>query len=250
MFSRIQSELALLEREQGLRVLYACESGSRAWGFESIDSDWDVRFIYVRPRNWYLSVFERRDVVEAMLPDDIDLAGWDLKKTLGLLFKSNPSLIEWLASPIVYAQDEAFMADFRALAADYVSDERSFRHYLHMAQGNWRHYLQGEEVPRKKYLYVLRPVYACRWIERGLGPVPMEFDRLRQGVPASADVERQVDNLLAEKRQGVELGMGPRNEALHEFLGGELERFAAVEWPPALPLDEGRLDQFLQRWVG
>lgn len=250
MTTRIQSELATLAREQDLRVLYACESGSRAWGFASLDSDWDVRFIYVRPRDWYLSISERRDVVEAMLPDDIDLAGWDLKKTLGLLLKSNPSLIEWLASPLVYAQDDGFMAEFRALAADYVSEERSFRHYLHMAQGNWRHYLQGEEVPRKKYLYVLRPVYACRWIERGLGAVPMEFDLLRKGVPGSAETEAEVDRLLVEKRQGSELGVGPRISAIHEFLGTELERFTTIEWPVAPPLDEGRLDHFFRRWVG
>jgi predicted nucleotidyltransferase len=249
MFDRIRAELAQLEREQDLRVLYACESGSRAWGFASADSDWDVRFIYVRPRDWYLSIKDRRDVVEAMLPDDIDLAGWDLRKTLGLLLKSNPSLIEWLASPIVYAQDEAFMAEFRALAADYMSDERSFRHYLHMAEGNWRHYLQGEEVPRKKYLYVLRPVYACRWIERGMGPVPMEFERLREGNPAAPEVEAEVDRLLADKRGGSELGGGPRNPALHTFLGSELERFTTVQWPAEPPLDEGRLDEFLRRWV-
>jgi predicted nucleotidyltransferase len=249
MIDRIREELARLEQEENLRVLYACESGSRAWGFASVDSDWDVRFIYIRPTDWYLSIMERRDVVEAMLPDDIDLAGWDLRKTLGLLLKSNPSLIEWLASPFVYAQDEAFMGEFRALAADYMSDERSFRHYLHMAEGNWRHYLQGDEVPRKKYLYVLRPVYACRWLERGLGAVPMEFARLREGCPASPEVEAEVDRLIEDKRNGGELGGGPRNPILHHFLETELARFATVAWPEGPALDEGRLDDFFRRWV-
>lgn len=249
MFDRIREALAGVEREQGIRVLYACESGSRAWGFASEDSDWDVRFIYVRPRDWYLTITPGREVIEAMLPDEIDLAGWDLRKTLGLLLKSNPSLVEWLASPIVYAQDEAFMAEFRTLATDYVSDERSFRHYLHMAEGNWRHYLQAEEVPRKKYLYVLRPVYACRWIERDLGPVPMEFARLREAVSGGPEVEAEVDRILFEKMQGGELGTGPRNRAIHEFLGGELARFATVQWPQGPALDEGRLDDFFRHWV-
>jgi predicted nucleotidyltransferase len=231
-------------------VLYACESGSRAWGFESVDSDWDVRFLYVRPRNWYLSIRERRDVVEAMLPDDLDLAGWDLRKTLGLLLKSNPSLVEWMASPMVYSQDEAFMTEFRALAADYISTERSFRHYLHMAQGNWRAYLQDESVPRKKYLYVLRPVYACRWLEAGLGSAPMEFDRLRAGVPGSLATEAQVDELLVEKRAGSELGIGPRLCEVHSFLESELNRLAELDFSPGVSPDEEPLNEFFRRWVG
>ena len=249
MTERIQAELRRLEEEQDLRVLYACESGSRAWGFASLDSDWDVRFLYVRPRDWYLTIREGRDVVEAMLPDDLDLAGWDLRKTLGLLLKSNPSLIEWLASPIVYTQDETFMAEFRALAADYMSTERSFRHYLHMAQGNWRAYLQGEDVPRKKYLYVLRPVFACRWIEAGLGVTPMEFDWLRAGVPAPVEVADEIERLLVEKREGNELGVGPRLNAIHEFLGTELKRFEKIEWPKEEPLVEEPLNVFFRRWL-
>ncbi|MGV3613924.1 MAG: DNA polymerase beta superfamily protein [Fimbriimonas sp.] len=250
MIARIQEELRRLEVEQGLRVLYACESGSRAWGFESVDSDWDVRFFYVRPRDWYLAIRDRRDVVEAMLPDDLDLAGWDLRKTLGLLLKSNPSLVEWLASPIVYAQDDAFMAEFRALAQGYISTERSFRHYLHMAQGNWRAYLQDEQVPRKKYLYVLRPVYACRWLEAGLGSAPMEFDRLRAGVPGSPETEAQVDALLAEKRAGSELGLSPRLSEIHAFLEAELLRLGELDIRENVSPDEEPLNEFFRRWVG
>jgi uncharacterized protein len=250
MIARIREELRRLEVEQDLRVLYACESGSRAWGFESLDSDWDVRFLYVRPRDWYLSIRERRDVVEAMLPDDLDLAGWDLRKTLGLLLKSNPSLVEWLASPIVYGQDDAFMAEFRALAAGYISTERSFRHYLHMAQGNWRAYLQDEQVPRKKYLYVLRPVYACRWLEAGLGSAPMEFDRLRAGVPGSTDIEASVDALLVEKRAGSELGVAPRIPPIHAFLESELNRLADLKISEGVSPDEEPLNEFFRRWVG
>jgi predicted nucleotidyltransferase len=250
MTERIRAELARLAADEGIHVLYACESGSRAWGFASPDSDWDVRFLYVRPLDWYLSIREGRDVIEAMLPNDLDLAGWDLRKALGLLAKSNPSLIEWLQSPIVYAQDDAFMADFRHLAARYASRERSVRHYLHMAQGNWRSYLQADEVPRKKYLYVLRPVYACRWIERDLGPTPMEFDRLRAGAPASLEVEAATDRLLAEKRAGSELGLGPRVPELHAFLGSELERIARdVPSDEAVP-DEEPLSAFFRKTLG
>jgi predicted nucleotidyltransferase len=250
MTEPIRAELVRLAADEGIRILYACESGSRAWGFASPDSDWDVRFLYVRPLDWYLSIREGRDVIEAMLPNDLDLAGWDLRKALGLLAKSNPSLIEWLQSPIVYTQDDAFMAGFRRLAAQYASRERSVRHYLHMAQGNWRSYLQADEVPRKKYLYVLRPVYACRWIERDLGPTPMEFDRLRAGVPASPEIERAIDRLLIEKRSGSELGLGPQMPELHAFLGAELERIACNVPSDEAVLDEEPLNAFFRKTLG
>jgi predicted nucleotidyltransferase len=162
---RVRDALARVETEQNVRVLYACESGSRAWGFASRDSDYDVRFLYVHPRDWYLSVDDRRDVVERPLTDELDVSGWELRKALRLLRKSNPPLLEWLQSPVVYRHDPAFTLRFSTLASSFYSPRRCFVHYLHMAFGNWRSYLAGrEEVSLKKYLYVFRPVLACRWI--------------------------------------------------------------------------------------
>jgi len=111
----IKQCLADIEQEQDVRILYACESGSRAWGFESKDSDYDVRFIYVKPLDWHLTVEPQRDVIEAMLPHDVDLAGWELKKALHLFHKGNTSLIEWLHSPIVYFDDAQFAQELRAI---------------------------------------------------------------------------------------------------------------------------------------
>ena len=99
--------LDAVEREEDVRVLYACESGSRAWGFASPDSDYDVRFIYVHRPDWYLSIVDRRDVIERPIVDEYDLSGWELRKTLRLFRKSNPPLIEWLGSPIVYRERTA-----------------------------------------------------------------------------------------------------------------------------------------------
>src|ERR1700739_4004605 len=109
---RVLAELAQVERDQEVQVLYACESGSRAWGFASRDSDYDARFLYVHPREWYLSVEDRRDVIERPLEDDLDVSGWELRKALRLLRKSNPPLLEWLKSPVVYRQDRAFVSEF------------------------------------------------------------------------------------------------------------------------------------------
>lgn len=249
MEARIREELARIERERGVRVLYACESGSRAWGFASPNSDWDVRFIYVHPRDWYLDIDRKRDVIEAMLPGDLDLAGWDLRKTLGLLRRSNPALIEWLRSPIVYRQDAAFVAELRRVAQPYIDPAKCFLHYLHMAQGNYRTYLQGEAVARKKYLYVLRPVLACRWIERGFGTPPMEFPKLVERVLDEADVASAVEDLLRAKMAGGEMEAGPRVPELSDFLDNELPRLAAREVPNAPSPDVEPLNWFFRRWI-
>ncbi|AIE83434.1 nucleotidyltransferase domain-containing protein [Fimbriimonas ginsengisoli] len=248
MKDKIARAIRETELEHGVRVLFACESGSRAWGFESVNSDYDVRFLYVRPVAGYLTVLPHRDVIEAMLPDDSDLAGWDLRKTLQLLTKSNPSLFEWFSSPIVYAQDAAFVEEFRDIADRWYSTRRIFMHYLHMAQGNWLGYLQRETVSRKKYLYVLRPALACLWLEANRGAVPMEFDTLRHAVVGDSDVARAIDHLVEAKRAGEELAAGPPDPTLHRFLAAELERLHEVKWKDAEPPEFAELDRFLFRW--
>jgi hypothetical protein len=145
IFTNVQRALTAIERGEAIRVLYACESGSRAWGFASGDSDYDVRFIYVHPRDHYLSVFANRDVIEQKITDDLDISGWDLRKTLGLVSKSNPPLLEWFKSPIVYRQDPEFVGAFRSLMDQFYSPKRCFAHYLHMGAGNWRRYIEGRE---------------------------------------------------------------------------------------------------------
>ena len=117
----VRRRLDDLEREEAVRVLYACESGSRAWGFASTDSDYDVRFLYVRPRDWYLSIAARRDVIEQPIVDPYDVNGWDLRKALQLFRKSNPPLLEWLGSPIVYRERTSAAAALRRLAARHCS---------------------------------------------------------------------------------------------------------------------------------
>src|SRR6476619_733662 len=136
MKKEILKRLDQIERKENVRIFYACESGSRAWGFESTDSDWDVRFIYVHPRDWYLSidVEEKRDVIERTINDELDISGWDIRKALKLLRKSNPPLLEWLTSPIVYKEIGETAKQLREAMAQFYSPISAFYHYLHMAK--------------------------------------------------------------------------------------------------------------------
>ena len=234
MKSRIQAELKRVAESEDLHVLYAVESGSRAWGFESPDSDWDVRFIYLRRPEWYLSVQPRRDVVEFALDRDLDVSGWDLKKALILFAKSNPPLLEWLRSPLVYEENSSVAQKLRDLSARYFSARACMYHYLHMAEGNYREYLNGEQVRLKKYFYVLRPVLACRWIEAHGTMPPMEFAALVADQLPGA-LLRPVESLLDRKRAGDELSVGPRIRELNEFLDSEIARLNADVVPGGPP---------------
>jgi predicted nucleotidyltransferase len=221
-------------------VCLAVESGSRAWGFPSVDSDYDVRFLYVRRPEWYLAIDleERHDVIERPLADGIDLSGWDLRKALRLFRKSNPPLMEWLQSPLVYRERFSVAARLRELLPVFYSPRAAYFHYLHMAQGNFREYLRGDSVWLKKYLYVLRPLMALLWIERRLGPVPIEFSKLVEATVVDSRVRVAIERLVAEKAGGAELDRGPRIEAISEFIESEIERcesaVGAVETAPSL----------------
>jgi predicted nucleotidyltransferase len=250
VFERVREALARLEVEQNVRVLFACESGSRAWGFASRDSDYDVRFLYVHARDWYLSVEDRRDVLEQPIADDLDVSGWELRKALRLLRKSNPPLLEWLKSPFVYQHDPVFVAEFGALAAEFYSPRRCFAHYLHMAHGNWRDYLRDrKEVSLKKYLYVLRPLLGCRWIERGLGQVPMLFAHLVENVLEEAAVREALEELVARKQAGHELAVAPPVEVLSRFVEAELPRLESLNEPDEVVPNVEELSRFFRRYA-
>jgi len=238
----ILRRLREIEGKHAVRIVYACESGSRAWGFPSRDSDYDVRFLYLRPRDWYLSIRRGRDVIEEPILDEYDINGWDLKKALGLLYKSNPPLFEWLGSPIVYLERTSVPEDLRGIAPRFYSRRNCLAHYFHMAENNLRAYLRGDTVRTKKYFYVLRPVLAMQWIERGLGVVPTDFRVLVRRLVKDPVLLRDINSLMREKRSGAELRSGPRIESISSFIESEIERFGAQarrreERPPIAELD-------------
>jgi predicted nucleotidyltransferase len=225
MIEAIQAELSRVEQIHGARILYAVESGSRVWGFDSPDSDWDVRFIYLRPLSWYLSVEDRRDVIEPPANGLLDLSGWDLKKALHLLGKSNPPMLEWLNSPTVYREDP-LVQGLRQLSTDYFNPRSTIYHYLHMANGNYRQYLRDDQVPLKKYFYVLRPLLACEWVAQGKGLPPVKFDDLRTVADWNDSVHQNVCYLLGLKRMGAELGLHPRIDSVNAWIEAKLDHFS------------------------
>lgn len=225
MREEILSLLSEVEREKEVIVLYAVESGSRAWGFASKDSDYDVRFIYIHTVDWYLSLQKRRDVIERPITDDIDLSGWDIRKALLLFRKSNPPLLEWLRTPIVYVDRFGFADRLRELTSTYFSPKSCIYHYLHMAEGNFREYLRSEMVRVKKYFYVLRPILACKWIEERGTPPPMEFKRLVETEISDEELRGEIEELLTRKVEGDELREEPRIDVINEFLGEEIEHY-------------------------
>lgn len=221
-----------IEIDYDVKILYACESGSRAWGFPSKDSDYDVRFIYVHKKNWYLSIDQRRDVIEIPKNDPIsipihellDVSGWELTKALKLFRKSNPPLLEWLKSSIVYYQAFTTTEKMSELATNIFAPNSCIYHYLNMAKGNYRDYLQGQDVKIKKYFYVLRPILAAKWIEKYNTIPPIEFQRLVEDLIPEGDLKKLIDELLRRKMAGEELNLEPRIDEINLFLNDEILR--------------------------
>jgi predicted nucleotidyltransferase len=224
--ARIAEELKRIETSENVRILYAVESGSRAWGFASPDSDYDVRFIYVRPRDYYLRLDATQDVLEYPIDDDLDISGWDLQKALRLLHVSNPTFFEWCNSPIAYRRADDWQQVSR-LVSSYFLLKPALYHYLSMATSNYRKYLTGEQVRLKKYFYAIRPILACKWILANKTPPPMLFDTLRYAV-LEPEMSSIVEALLAKKTITSELGETAPIAELNAYIESSLADLAST----------------------
>lgn len=219
----IIEKLQQIEQRYDVRILWAIESGSRSWGFESPDSDYDVRFIYVHRPQWYLSVIEKRNVIELPVNKVLDISGWDLRKTLRLFKKSNPVLMEWLVSPFVYIQHSTFRNRLFDTAKGCFSRKACSYHYLRMAENNYHRYVQPRNpVNLKKYFYVLRPLLNIFWLKEKDSIPPMNFiDTLGQlNIPK--DVYNKIKELLEEKKKTSEIGTGPHISILEDYIQNSL----------------------------
>ena len=249
MRDRILEELRRIEETENVKILLAVESGSRAWGFASPDSDHDVRFIYARRTEEYLKLKPVRDVIEWKLDETLDINGWDLKKTLQLLYGSNPTIFEWCASPVVYLEREEFSA-FRELLPQYFSVKKNLFHYWHMAESNYRKYLKEDMVRVKKYLYVLRPLLAAKWVSERKTTPPMLFDELIDAV--LEDVLRpEVEKLLILKKTVPEIGLTPRIQLFNDYIDKSMPEIKEI----AESIYEGKhhwepLDQVFSEMIG
>ncbi|MEH7156234.1 nucleotidyltransferase domain-containing protein [Neobacillus drentensis] len=224
MKEKILAEIQKIEEQYEVKICLAVESGSRAWGFPSKDSDYDVRFIYVHKKDWYLSIDQKREVIELPINELLDINGWELRKALRLFRKSNPPLMEWLHSGIVYYQAFSLVDKMKMIQDQVFMPQSALYHYLNMAKGNFRDYLRGDQVKIKKYFYVLRPVLACLWIEKYNTVPPIEFQTLVEELLEEGLLKQEIRTLLERKISGDELNLEPKVTAINEFLEKEIIR--------------------------
>lgn len=220
----IERRVGEIEKRYAVHVLFAVESGSRAWGFPSPDSDYDVRFVYAHAAETYVSIFERRDVIELPIEGDLDINGWDIRKALALLLKPNPVLLEWLSSPIRYKWDDEACEVLLDFAHGVIAPQECIPHYYHLALRQWQRSIEGEtSVNLKKYFYVLRPALAIRWVRLNPDALPpMNFQGLVAGSDIDAELEAGIADLLQAKAQTREMGSGERIPALDDLIRNEL----------------------------
>lgn len=233
------------EQQHRVKVLYAIESGSRAWGFASPNSDYDVRFIYAHSVEWYLSVDleYRRNVIEHDIVDEMDINGWDIRKALNLLRRSNPSIVEWLQSTIVYVDNQHFAEGARDILSRCYRPERGIYHYRSMASNNFRGFLSATQVPLKKYFYVIRPLLAVRWLEQFHTPAPLDFDELRGTFPELSKINQILDDLLSRKIKSQEKELIEPIPELNQFIQSEMQRLESFAPPHTLPATEECIQQ-------
>lgn len=212
----ILEELRKIEETEHVKIIMAIESGSRAWGFASPDSDYDVRFIYVRKKEDYLKLEKVRDVIEWKLDEVLDINGWDLKKALQLLHKSNPTVFEWCASPIVYLETEEF-AWLKEILPTYFSEKKSLYHYWHTAESTYRDHLTSDKVKVKKYFYALRPLLAAKWILDKKSAPPMLFEELMEA-ELEDSLKPEIYKLLEMKKRLPEMGKAPKIDTISDYI--------------------------------
>jgi len=215
MTPEILKKLKEVEEKRGIEILLAVESGSRAWGFASPDSDYDIRFIYRHEKDWYLSPWDKDETIEFMTEDDLDGSGWDLRKTFHLLHKSNAALLSWFYSPIIYLKNEKFYELFKPLADECFSPIAVSYHYLSMSK-KYLEACRSDEVKLKSYFYCLRTALTGKWIlEKGTVP-PVLFSELL--VLVNASTKMKIENLIALKATKDESYYHPNDWELFGFL--------------------------------
>ncbi len=246
MKDKVAQKLKEIEKEKQIKILFACESGSRAWGFSSPDSDFDIRFIYIHKISFYLSIERKYEQIE-IKENHFDLLGWDLKKALHLLRKSNPSILEWINSPVVYYKENEFFEKLKQLSKISFNSKTLIYHYLGMAKQNSK-YLLKEEIKIKIYLYILKSLFSLDWIERNESVPPVEFDKLYNSAILDPEIKKIIDFLLKKKKITEEETIH-KSKILNEFIFKKInyyeEFLKKYDFKMDLP-DASKFDKFFQ----
>lgn len=216
MYDIINQKLDEIEKTENVKILYAVESGSRAWGFASQGSDYDVRFVYVREKDFYLRLDKTRDVIEWQLDDILDINGWDLIKALRLAHNSNPTIFEWSLSPIVYRLSDEWNIVVEKLNR-YFRPKSGLYHYLSTAKNHYSELLKGDAVKLKKYFYTLRPLLAAKWIIDKNSPPPMSFLTLMREY-LDGEIKSEVEKLISIKIDTPEISEWKHVDVINEYI--------------------------------
>jgi len=240
MEEKIKKYLSDLEKEKGIEILLACETGSRAWGFPSPDSDFDVRIIYKHDKDWYLSLTEEKDTIEYFLENnEIDISGWDLRKSLRLLAKSNPPLLERIQSPIIYKVDKEFLTGINSVAQKTYSRIATIHHYLSMAKKAFEEVTNTEEYKLKSFFYALRASVACLWILEKEEIPPIEFGKMLNRLDFPANLKTRIGELIEIKSTISETYRHQGETVLIEFMKACIQR--SENESQTLPASKGKM---------
>lgn len=240
MEEKIKKYLSDLEKEKGIKILLACETGSRAWGFPSPDSDFDVRIIYKHQKDWYLNLTEEKDTIEYFLDNnEIDISGWDLRKSLRLLWKSNPPLLERIQSPIIYKVDNDFLTGIITVAQKTYSRIATIHHYSSMAKKAFEEVESADNYKLKKLFYALRASVACLWILEKEEIPPIEFGKMLNGLVLPANLKTRIGELIEIKSTISETYLHNGEKELLEFIKACIER--ADNESQSLPASKGQM---------
>ena len=247
MRQKILQRLAEIESKYDVKVLFAVESGSRAWGFASKDSDYDVRFVYIHRKEWYLSLIEGRDVIEELDPDGVlDLAGWDLKKALILMGKGNCAVAEWLNAPFTYYRNEDFFDSISSLKDEYLRKVSAVNHYYHMAMNHDKRYLEKRGCELKRFMYHLRGLLAAKWAATYGSYPPVLFEELVEKMVSDDNIKQEIYKLVELKRESREHNTTIVNDDLAIYanlIAAEIESMFGT-FPDEKQPDYKKLDAF------
>ena len=248
MLDQIKDQLRQLERDRSIRILLAVESGSRAWGFPSPDSDYDVRILYVHEQEWYLRINERKDTIDYFHGELLDISGWDMRKALRLLAKSNATPAEWSQSPIVYQEVSGFREELLGLVHDYFQPAATLNHYRGIAHNSIKALSAEGQIKLKKLFYVLRPVLAAKWIvERGSVP-PMTIQALMEPMEEQG-IREQIRELIELKAQRDEDYLHPLSTSLKAYLEEQFSFLGAVQLPATKAPELDQLNTYFRSLI-
>ncbi len=242
MNKKISHYLTEIEKNKDIEILLACETGSRAWGFPSPDSDFDIRIIYKHKKDWYLSLNEQKDSLDLMFENNkIDITGWDLRKSLKLLHKSNASMLERIQSPIIYKKNDGFLEEIKIVAQNQYSKIATMHHYLSMAKKFIEEMKESEEYKLKKFFYTLRSATVCKWILEKDEMPPIEFIKMLNKLDINSKLTKRINELIDLK--------ATKNETYYHKGESELLNFIvtciknAEENRLKLPSSKGNIDE-------